>query len=314
MTTKVLLKVFVGLLLLSMSSSLLIKDVHAVQYGRPDGDITTTNWTTTPLWSKIEETPYSDTDYISATANLISTAEVSLGNVTDPVSGSGHTVRFRARVNKTSKAGQMYVYLLQGGTTITSQVYDETIGTSFTPLTITLSSAAADSITDYSDLRIRFYQTDITTGGNAYHVSWAELEVPDAPVPEVAISLTTDGSVPFGGMSLNDTRDTTSGDLNDIQTVSVDAGPADLDIKSDNYTGAGTLTLSSAAGSNLVLFEYSDDGSSWSTFVTNDTYYSLATSVSQGGTQDVYYRLTTPTTIGAFGDYGTTTTILASEP
>ncbi|MBU1133146.1 hypothetical protein KKG08_02650 [Patescibacteria group bacterium] len=133
-------------------------------------------------------------------------------------------------------------------------------------------------------------------------------------IPTVSISMTTDGSAPFGNMGVSATRDTTSGDLNDVQTISVDVGPADLDIKSANFTGAGTLTLSSAPGPNIVLFEYSANGSDWNTFVTNDTYYVLATSVSQGGTQDTYLRLTTPTTLSTYGDYGTTITILATVP
>ena len=39
------------------------------QQARPDADVTTTGWSTSPLWSKVEEDPASDADYITATAS-----------------------------------------------------------------------------------------------------------------------------------------------------------------------------------------------------------------------------------------------------
>ena len=39
------------------------------QQARPDADVTSTGWSTSPLWSKIEEDPASDADYITATAS-----------------------------------------------------------------------------------------------------------------------------------------------------------------------------------------------------------------------------------------------------
>lgn len=40
----------------------------STQYSRPDADVTTTGWTTTPLWSKIDEAVADDADFITATA------------------------------------------------------------------------------------------------------------------------------------------------------------------------------------------------------------------------------------------------------
>ncbi len=151
------------------------------QYARPDGDITTTNWSTTPLYSKISEATYSDVDYITAASGSTATAEVSLSNISDPLASTGHIVRWRMKANRTNKACQLTVYLLQGTSTIASQVYTQSIGTSFNTYTITLTSGEADSITDYTDLRFRFYQSACTQ--NYFQVSWAEFETPDVNVP-----------------------------------------------------------------------------------------------------------------------------------
>lgn len=43
--------------------------VGELQQFRPDADVTTTGWTTTPLWSKVDEDPASDADFITATAS-----------------------------------------------------------------------------------------------------------------------------------------------------------------------------------------------------------------------------------------------------
>lgn len=39
-----------------------------LQEFRPDADVTTTGWATTPLWSKVEEDPASDADFVTSTA------------------------------------------------------------------------------------------------------------------------------------------------------------------------------------------------------------------------------------------------------
>jgi len=131
----------------------------------------------------------------------------------------------------------------------------------------------------------------------------------------IAVSLTTDGSVSFGTLVLNTTQDTTASGLNDVETVSVDGGPADLDVRSTNFTeGGNTWALAATNGANQVQWEFSKDGSAWSTFTVADTLYSLDTNVAQGQTRNLYLRLTMPTSTNSYNQYGSTVTVVVSSP
>jgi len=145
------------------------------QYARPDSDISTGSWTTAPLWQKIDEVTPNDADYIQTAATASSTAKVGLSNVTDPQSSSGHIVRFRARQYNFGY-NNMTVALYQGDTLIRSYT-TPALTTSWTAYSFTLTAAEADSITDYTDLRLWFTAATISSV-IPIQVSWAELEVP----------------------------------------------------------------------------------------------------------------------------------------
>ena len=188
------------------------------QFPRPDADVTTTNWGTTPLWSKIDEVTPSDTDYITAVANAVATAECSLSDPSGtPLVDTGHIVRARLRAEKTNKAAVITVSLIQGTTSIRAVAYDAEVDltTSFAEYSFTLSEAEAANIDNYNDLRLRFAQTT-ATAGNFLEVSWAELEIPDAgptvheddgaDTVDLSDSATT---VHIAGMSASDTFEMT---------------------------------------------------------------------------------------------------------
>lgn len=82
--------------------------------------------------------------------------------MTDPQSSTGHIIRWRRRKQPASGSNDvnLTVRLLQGSTQITSQA-DNTIPSTFTDASYTLSTAEADSITDYSNLRLEF----VASGG-----------------------------------------------------------------------------------------------------------------------------------------------------
>ncbi|OQB23577.1 MAG: hypothetical protein BWY10_02676 [Chloroflexi bacterium ADurb.Bin180] len=101
----------------------------------------------------IDETAASDTDYIS-TVNA-STCEVALGSLSDPASSSGHIVRYRL----SAEAGGVIVRLRQGTTTIASWTHSPAPA-SLTTYTQTLSGGEADSITDYTALKLQFEATE----------------------------------------------------------------------------------------------------------------------------------------------------------
>jgi len=121
-----------------------------VQLIRPTSDITTGAWTPSTgltLFGVLDEVVADDADYITTTS--ASTAEVGLGSATDPLLSTGHTIRYRAK-----GTGTLTVKLMQGTTTIATHV--PSITTSFQLFTFTLSGAEADSITNYSNLRLQF--------------------------------------------------------------------------------------------------------------------------------------------------------------
>ena len=148
------------------------------QFARPANDITTGNWTSAPLYASIDETPYSDSDFITSARNASNdTFEVALSPVSDPVSSIGHILRIRIRASKANGSTSFALYqgavLVASGTTGTHAL-------TFSTFQYTLSAGEADAITDYSDLRIRVVST-VSSNSYAY-CSWAELEVPDPAV------------------------------------------------------------------------------------------------------------------------------------
>ncbi|MBU1129809.1 hypothetical protein KKE45_00620 [Patescibacteria group bacterium] len=127
----------------------------------------------------------------------------------------------------------------------------------------------------------------------------------------VSITLTTDGSVSFGILDLGTSQDTSG----DIEFISVDTGPADLDVKSTNFTqGANTWFLNTGSGTTQVQWEFSKDASAWTTFALIDTLYELDTNVGTGETRPFYLRLSMPTSTDSYDQYASTVTIVASAP
>jgi hypothetical protein len=124
---------------------------------RPSSDISVNGWTSTGanLWSVIDEDNPSDADYISSPANPAGeVAEVKLSSGIDPVSSTGHVVRYR--VAATGQDAAITVALYCGATPIASWAQTLTADAGGTNYQQTLSSGQADAITDYTDLRLRF--------------------------------------------------------------------------------------------------------------------------------------------------------------
>lgn len=140
------------------------------QFGRPSADTyrdaawTEDDGTTDALFGEIDESVASDTDYIKTSVAPTSEAYVTaLTTVEDPISSSGHVVRYRyaksaaggAAVDLTVELRQGYVNEAGQGTLIATWSHTD-ISDVFTTQTQTLSGAEADSITDYADLFLRF--------------------------------------------------------------------------------------------------------------------------------------------------------------
>ena len=140
------------------------------QFGRPSTDTTRDNWeeddgTTTDIFDQIDEASFDDADYIRTVLTPTNDVYVTkLTTIEDPISSSGHTVRFRAA--KSANGGDqidLTVQLRQGytnegspGTLIATVATLTNISDTFATTTYNLSGAEADAITNYADLYLRF--------------------------------------------------------------------------------------------------------------------------------------------------------------
>lgn len=140
------------------------------QFGRPNTDTTRDNWeeddgTIVTIFDQINEASASDVEYIRTV--LVPTSDVyvtQLTSVEDPVSSTGHVVRYRYRKETTGGAQiDLIVQLRQGyvsegvpGTLIATLTHTNVDGTAWNAGSFTLSAAEADAITNYADLYLRF--------------------------------------------------------------------------------------------------------------------------------------------------------------
>jgi hypothetical protein len=114
----------------------------------PTSDIATGTWqasTGSDLYAMVDETTADDSDLIY-TMSASDTAELKFGTLTDPETNTGHVVRYRGK-------GAFTARLKEGSTTIAS--WSENLG-SLTTVEHALTTTQADSITDYTDLRVSF--------------------------------------------------------------------------------------------------------------------------------------------------------------
>lgn len=139
------------------------------QFARPSLDSTIGTFTSDSggvvnIYQAIDETSPNDADYIrSAQAPSNAAYVTKLSSITDPLSSTGHIVRYRyqkdiaagAQINLTVELRQGYVTEVSQGTLIASWSHTD-IANGWTTASQTLSGAEADSITNYGDLFLRF--------------------------------------------------------------------------------------------------------------------------------------------------------------
>ncbi len=160
------------------------------QYAYPDADVSTTGWTTAPLWSKVDDAPGAgDGDYIDAAVRAgDATCELGLSEPTDPVSSTGHVIEVRAKyTTNNSRVGAVQVALYEGAT-LRATLPQTTLTTSFATYSYTLPAAEAYVLT-YSDMR--FMVTGrMNAGGTGTacnrQVASFRLSCPDAGTPPAA--------------------------------------------------------------------------------------------------------------------------------
>jgi|SRR3990170_362951 len=139
------------------------------QYGRPSTDTVNESYTDqaeggTNIYQAIDEASASDADYIKSVAAPTSDVYVTkLTTLEDPVVHTGHTARYRyaknsaggSQINLTVELRQNYVSEGSQGTLI-KQWSHTNISETWTQANQTLTEGEAGTITDYTNLYLRF--------------------------------------------------------------------------------------------------------------------------------------------------------------
>lgn len=128
---------------------------------RPDSDISVGNWTTdtgatTNLYAAIDEVTANNSDFIRSgplTPGVPDVVEVGLSNAPDPSTGNNHAVVYRV-VKRGPATVNLTIYLMEGATQIASWTING-VSTEIVEGVHILSTAEANAITSYSDLRLK---------------------------------------------------------------------------------------------------------------------------------------------------------------
>jgi hypothetical protein len=142
---------------LSEENSALFGDVSAAQRAAPTSDVSDGAWLASDasgnLYTMIDETTYSDSDYIYTSSTGACT--VAFASVTDPGVNTGHIVRYRAKGNGSNG---LTVRLKDGTTTIETWTHAP-LSSSYATYEQPVNSTNAANIADYTNLRLEFEAT-----------------------------------------------------------------------------------------------------------------------------------------------------------
>jgi len=130
----------------------------SLQYARPNADVSDGAWTSTAadpavLYTEIDETAENDAEYI--TCDVVGSAcRMRLSTITDPLTGNGHVIRYRARA---PYGGRVAVNLFDTSSSrglVASWI--TTLTPLFTTYSHTLTTDEANLIVNYATLELGF--------------------------------------------------------------------------------------------------------------------------------------------------------------
>lgn len=128
------------------------------QFARPSSDISSGNWTPSTgidLYAMLDEATPSDTDFVrSGNSPVADTCEVLLSTVVDPVQSTDYIVRYRIR--KQGAATVSLTFYLMEGVTQRATWTESALPEAETTYEHALSGAEIDSISDHSNIRLRW--------------------------------------------------------------------------------------------------------------------------------------------------------------
>ncbi|MHC5111279.1 MAG: cytochrome c3 family protein [Planctomycetota bacterium] len=232
---------------------LLCADALAVQFARPNGTVSAGSWTPVgdaTLHETVDETtPNDDTDYMTTGAST--TAELTLSGVTDPGVVTGHVIRFRFLSLGAGGPERCQVELYEGATTLIASTATEQSRDAYSTFAYTLSTAEATNIGDYGNLRFRIISSSVG-GGEEVRVTWAEFEVPDAPV--VNTPTVANPSI----AAVEDVTATLGGEVTDIGATNVTERGVYWST-TQGFTPPGQGTKASTTGTWSAPFTFTED-------------------------------------------------------
>lgn len=210
--------------------------------------------------------------------------------------------------------GWVYADLTGSGTSPTNSMFVNGASTS-----ITLSATPtvfSGSYIDSSSYPATAPVIGINHTGTKKATQLFEAGMVVAYIPNVSITV-SDGSVSYGVLNTNTSKDTTSGGLNDTQTATNNGGIAeDFNIMGQNSTA---WTLAASTGSEQYKHEFCTTGSgspdpcdaspTWTALTTS--YQSLSSNVAVSGTTKLDLKITTPTSTSATTQQSVNITIQA---
>lgn len=135
----------------------------AVQYMRPDGDVSTTGWeasTGSTFYSLLDETTANDNDF--AFAPNAPSAVILIVSLSNPVASSatGHVIRWRYRIPVApTSTWTVKMELLETTTVRATDTATGTAATAWVQRSYSLSGGEMAAITDRNNLRLRFTAT-----------------------------------------------------------------------------------------------------------------------------------------------------------
>ena len=137
------------------------------------------NWTVTGS-ATAHQALASPSDSSLIETNIVAEkCRVNIESLTDPLIGTGHDIKFRAKATGSGGGEKVRIRLFEGATQRALSGKISITRGSFNAYTFTLSIVDADTITDYTDLRIEI-DADTVGGSENLEVSEIFLEIPDA--------------------------------------------------------------------------------------------------------------------------------------
>lgn len=130
----------------------------------------------------------------------------------------------------------------------------------------------------------------------------------------ISVSLNTDGTISYGTLGFGESKSTVT--LTDTQIAENDGSATqDFNIKTSAATGGTEWTLGDLPGTDIFVHEFSTNGGSdWTSFITADSYQTLATGIAASDTQSFDLRITAPNPSSDAIQKTITITIQAVEP